>query len=106
MNILLQILARNVLITLELRAAVAAVDAGIHKKILGSRTTTPTISNEEMEDIMKIVKSLKCFGLLIKCISKTIQNKAKKIKSWISWYVIRCIRCKFIRKYADRTRSE
>ena len=33
-----------------------------------------------MEDIMKIVKSLKDFGLLIKGVSKTIQNKAKEQK--------------------------
>ena len=37
----------------------SAVDAGIHKKILGSRTTTLVISNEEIEDFMKIVKSAK-----------------------------------------------
>ena len=67
------------LLTLELRAA-AAVDAGIHKKILGSRTTTLTIPNEEVEDIMKIAKSLEGFGLLIKSISKEIQNEAKNKK--------------------------
>ena len=68
------------LLTLELRAAVTAVDAGIHKKILGSRTTTLTIPNEEVEDIMKIAKSLEGFGLLIKSISKEIQNEAKNKK--------------------------
>ena len=68
------------LLTLELRAAVAAVDAGIHKKILGWRTTTLTIPNEEVEDIMKIAKSLEGFGLLIKSISKAIQNEAKNKK--------------------------
>ena len=68
------------LLTLELRAAVTAVDAGIHKKILGSRTTTLTVPNEEVEDIMKIAKSLEGFGLLIKSISKEIQNEAKNKK--------------------------
>ena len=36
------------------------------------------ISNEEMNDIMKIVKSLEESGLLIKCVSETIKNKAKE----------------------------
>ena len=38
-------LSKNVLIPLGLPAAASAADAGIHKKILGSRTTTPIISN-------------------------------------------------------------
>ena len=33
-----------------------------------------------MEDIMKLVKSLEDSGLLIKGVSETIQNKAKKNK--------------------------
>ena len=53
----------------------------MHKKILGSVTTTPIISNEEIEEIMKIVKSLKDSGLLIKGVRETIQNEAKKQKS-------------------------
>ena len=48
-------LAKSVLIPLGLTAAASAADAGIHKKILGSRTTTLIISNEEMNDIMNIV---------------------------------------------------
>ena len=57
-------------------AAAAAADAGIHTKILGSGTTTRIISKEEMEDIMKIIKSLEDSDLLLK--SETIQNKAKE----------------------------
>ena len=48
-------LANSVLIPLGLTAAASAEDAGIHKKILGSRTGTLIISNDEMEDIIKIV---------------------------------------------------
>ena len=51
-------LAKSVLIPLKLTAAASAADAGIHKRILGSGTTTIIISNDQMEDIMKIVKSL------------------------------------------------
>ena len=48
--------------------------------MFGSGTTTLIISNEEMNDIMKIVKSLEESGLLRKGISKTIKNKAKEQK--------------------------
>ena len=43
-----------------------------------SGTTTLVISNEEMNDIMKIVKSLEESGLLIKGVSETIKNEAKE----------------------------
>ena len=49
------------------------------KKILGSETTL-IISNDEMVDIMKIVKSLEDSGLLLKGVSETIQNEVKKQK--------------------------
>ena len=42
--------------------------------------TTLIISNEEINDIIKIVKSLKESGLLIKVISKTIKNEVKEQK--------------------------
>ena len=51
-------LAKSVLIPLGLTAAASAADAGIHKKILGSGNTTLIISNNDMEDLIKIVKSL------------------------------------------------
>ena len=60
-------LAKSVLIPLGLAAA-AAADAGIHKKILGSghNNTTLIISNDEMDDILKTVKSLEDYGVFIK----------------------------------------
>ena len=73
-------LAKSVLISLGLTAAASATDAAIHKKMFGSRTTTLIISNEEMNDIMKIVKSLEESDLFIKSVSKTIENKAKEQK--------------------------
>ena len=75
-------LAKNVLIPLGLTATASATDAGIHKKILGSGTTTLIISNDEMENIIKIIKSLKDPGLLLKMVSETIQNEAKEQKGW------------------------
>ena len=75
------------IIPLEL-TAVTTTDGTIQKKVFGSghpldlalHTTTLTISNEKMNDIMKIVKSLKESSLLIKSISKTIKNEAKEQK--------------------------
>ena len=73
-------LAKNVLIPLGLTAAAAATDGSIHKKMFGSDTTTLIISNEEINDIMKIVKSLEESGLFIKGVSQTIKNEAKEQK--------------------------
>ena len=76
-------LAKSVLIPLGLTAAESAADAGMHKKILGSghnNTTTLIISNNEMEDIIKIVKSLEDSGLLLKGVTETVQNEAKEQK--------------------------
>ena len=55
MKNVIQPLAKSVLIPLGLTAAASAAGAGIQKKILGSGTTALIISNDEMEDIMKIV---------------------------------------------------
>ena len=71
-------LVKTALIPLGLTTAASATDAAIHKKMRGSGTTTLTISNEEMNDIMKIVKSLEESGLLTKDVSETIKNEAKK----------------------------
>ena len=73
-------LAKSVLISLGLTTAASAADAGIHKKILGSGTAKLIISSDEMEDIMKIVKYLEYFGLLLEGVSETIQNEAKEQK--------------------------
>ena len=52
-------LANSVLISLGLTAAASVVDAGIHKKILeSSNNTTLIISNKDIEDLIKKVKSL------------------------------------------------
>ena len=50
------------------------------KKILGSGNTTLIISNNEMKDIIKIVKSLEDSGLLLKGVIKTVQNEVKEQK--------------------------
>ena len=74
-------LAKSVLIPLGLTAAASAADAGIHKKILGSghnNNTTLIFSNDEIDGILKIVKSLEDSGVLSKGISETIQHEARE----------------------------
>ena len=78
MKNVIKLLAKSVLISLGLTAATSAADAGKHKKTLDSVKTMLIISNDEMEDIMKTVKFLEYFGLLLKGVSKTIQNEAKE----------------------------
>ena len=83
MKSVIKALAKIVLVPLGLTAATSAADAGIHKKILGSghnNNTTLIISNDEMDDILKIIKSLEDSGLLLKGVSETIQNETKKQK--------------------------
>ena len=50
----------------------------LKRKMLGSGMTTLIISNDEMDDILKIVKSLENSGLLLKGVSETIQHEAKE----------------------------
>ena len=95
-------LAESILVALGLPAAASAADAGIHKKILGSghNNTISIISNDETEDILKIVRWLEDSGLLLKGVSETIRNDAKEQRGgFLSMFVIRHIRCKFIRRY-------
>ena len=74
-------LAKSVLIPLGLTAAASAADAGIHKKILGlGNNTTLIISNKDMDDLIKIVKSLEDSGLLLKGITESVQNEIKEQK--------------------------
>ena len=81
MKSVMQPLAKSVLIPLGLTAAASATDARIQKKILGSgHNTTLIISNDEMEDILKIIKSLEDLGLLLELVSEAIKNEAKEQK--------------------------
>ena len=75
-------LAKSVLIPLGLTEAASAADAGIHKKVLGlgNNNTILIISNDEMKDIIKIVKSLEDSGLLLKGVTETVQNEVKEQK--------------------------
>ena len=93
MKNVLKSLAKSALIPLELTAAASSTDAAIHKKMFGFGMTTLIISNQEMNDIRKIVKSLEETGLLIKDVSEVIQNEVNEQKRRIFWIAIRYIRC-------------
>ena len=65
-------LTKRVFITLGVTAAASATDAAVHEKMVGSGFTTLIISNEQIKNIMRVVKSLQESGLLMKGISEKI----------------------------------
>ena len=73
-------LAKNISALLGMTAAASAINARIQKKIHGSGTTTLIISNEEMNDIMKIVQDLEDSNDLLRGVTKTIKNETKEQK--------------------------
>ena len=69
-------LAKNVLAPLGLAASMSAIGS-IQKKIHGSGVKL-IIEQEDMKDIMKIIKALENSGILLKGVSKTIKNETKE----------------------------
>ena len=66
---------------LGLTAAASATDAAINKKILGSGNhTTLIISNDDIQDLLKIVKSLEDSSILLDGITETAKNEVKEQK--------------------------
>ena len=70
-------LAKNVLAPLALTAVMSAIDGSIQKKIYGSGLKL-IIEEEDMKDIMKIIEALENSGILLKGVSKTIENESKE----------------------------
>ena len=58
--------------------------------MFGSGNTPLIVSDEEINNIVKIIKSLKESGLLVKGVSEIIQNEAKEKKEYFSecYYVL------------------
>ena len=73
-------LAKNILDSLGITAAASVINAGIQKKKHGSGTTTLIISNEEMNDIMKIFQALEGSNILLIRVTKTIKKETKEQK--------------------------
>ena len=111
MKSVIQPLDKSVLILLRITAVTSTADAGIHKKILGSgHNTTLIISNDEMKDILKIVKSLEDSGLLLEGVGETIKNEAKEQKGGFLRMLVGTLAASImkigtIRKYVSRQRS-
>ena len=81
MKSVIQPLAKSVLVPLGLTAAASAADARVHGEIIVSgHNATLIISNDEMKDILRIVKSLQDSGLLLEGDSETIKMKQKNKK--------------------------
>ena len=70
-------LAKNVLAPLGLTAAMSAIDGSIQKKIHGAGVKL-IIEQEDMNDIIKIVEALENSGILLKGVTKTIENETKE----------------------------
>ena len=76
MKNVLKPLPKSVLIPLGLTAS--AIDAAIQTKVFWPGMTTLIISNEEIDDVMNIIRSLGESEILIKGISGTTKNEAKE----------------------------
>ena len=70
-------LAKNVLAPLGLTAAISAIDGSIQKKTHGSGVKL-IIEEEDIQDIIKIIKELENSDILLKGVSKTIENEIEE----------------------------
>ena len=70
-------LAKDVSAPLGLTAAMSAIDGSIQIRIHGSGVKL-TIEQEDMNDIIKIIKALENSGILLKGVTKTIENETKE----------------------------
>ena len=70
-------LTKNVLAPLGLKAAMSAIDGSMQKKIHGSAVKL-IIEQEDLNDIMKITEGLENSGILLKGVTKTIENETKE----------------------------
>ena len=77
-------LPKIVSIPLGLTTAASATDAAIHQEMFRSGNSTLIISNEEMNDIMKIIMSLKESGLFIKEVNETVKMRQNNKKEGFS----------------------
>ena len=81
MKSVLKPLAKSISIPLVLTATASVTDAATQKKIFGSSMTTLIISNEEIDDTMKMINSLEEFVSLIKGSNETTKIEAKELTS-------------------------
>ena len=92
--------ATKVLPVLKLSAKMSGIDGAIQRKIhSGSGTTTLVISNEELNDVMKIIQALEDSDILLKGISMMVLVLCR------FWYDFRYFRCIFTRKFIKWKRT-
>ena len=85
---------------LGLPAVSSAIDAGFQKKIYGSGATKGAgasqvkliIENEDMNDIIKIIKALENSGILLKGVTETIKNETKEQRGGFLSMLLRTLR--------------
>ena len=76
-------LAKNVLVPLSVTAAMSAIDGGIQKEMRGEGSRANegiklNIEQEDTNDIMKFIEALENSGILLKGVTKTIENEIKE----------------------------
>ena len=92
---LVVLLATNFLAPLGITPDASAIDAEIQKKTHGSGTTILIISNKEMDGIMKIVQALEHSNVLLKEVTRTIENKTKEQKGEFLVMLLGTLRASF-----------
>ena len=58
------------------------------------------ISNEDVDDIIRIIKSLQNLGIIMNGVSETVKHETTQTKRCVSWYISN-FRCFNVRKYVD-----
>ena len=94
----------KIALPLGLTAAMSAIDGSIQKKIHGSGATKGAgveliIEQEDMKDIMKIIKALEDSGILLKGVSKTIKNETKEQRDGFLSMLLGTLGASFLRNF-------
>ena len=92
-------------------SSASAIERAIQKKFCGQKVMraeigiTLIISNEDLAEIIRIIKSLQKSGLSFDGISQTVKNKIRKTRKLSSWYVIMNFVSFNVREYGNWKRS-
>ena len=98
-------IAKNVLAPLGLTAAMSAIDGGIQKKMRDDGIKL-LIGNKDMNDIMKIIEALENSGILLKGVTKTIENETKEQRGGFLCMLLGTLGANFFRKLVNRREKE
>ena len=84
------------------RVAIATKTAGA---VRAGKWITLVVPNEDMDDIIRIIKSLENSGVFIDGVSETVKHEIKNCKVDF-FYVIRNFKCSYVIKYVNWKRSK